>query len=138
MILPANSGSRYSWSHKGLEAGLSGRGRTLAGQPHAYPHKIDRRSRQNLLEMGLRRTSIAGTADAEGPHSLGDGPFNPCALGILVLLSGCPFAWPCGLQAQEGASGRPVMGRRLARVHSRRLAHAGPSRGEHFIVIPAL
>jgi hypothetical protein len=69
--------------HESLEAGWSGPGRAVAGQPHTYPHKVDRRRRQDVLEMGFRRTSLAGASDPKGTDGLGDGPFNASAFGIL-------------------------------------------------------
>lgn len=101
LILLANSGSRCRWSHESLEAGLAGCGRTFAGSPPASPHQIDRRRGQNMREMGVRRTPIAGPSDANGPDGLSASPFNASALGILDSVRLGLLTRPGGLSAHR-------------------------------------
>lgn len=100
LILLANSGSRCRWCHEGLEAGLSGLGWALAGQPHPHPDIVHRRGGQDMLAMGFRRAPIAGPSAAKGSHGLGDGPLNARALGILRLVRFRLFPLPGRLSAQ--------------------------------------
>jgi hypothetical protein len=53
VLLLENSASRGNLCYKGLESGSPGFGRAIAGQPLAYPDKVDRRSCQDILEMGV-------------------------------------------------------------------------------------
>jgi hypothetical protein len=81
LLIPlAHSGRRCRWGHEGLETGWSGFGQALAGQPHRHSDNGHRRCRQDMLEMGFRRASIARTADAKGPHCLERVPSIPARL----------------------------------------------------------
>jgi hypothetical protein len=50
--------------------------------------KGDRRSGQDVWEMGFHGADIASPLDLTGTYGVGTIPFNPCTLGILCLI-GC-------------------------------------------------
>ena len=86
LIPLANSGSRCAVPHQGDERRLSGFGRAMVPQPCGHPGKIDRRGREDMLEVRLRHPDVACMAYPIAADSVGDGALNPSSLRILYLI----------------------------------------------------
>ena len=61
---------------------------------------IDRRRRNDVLQMRFRESKIAGLAQITDAHSLRDGPFDACANGIGFFECFGTLPFTCGLQCQ--------------------------------------
>jgi hypothetical protein len=72
--------------------------------PHHAPTRtnkpMDRRRRDDVLEMGVRCPPIAGTSDTQGAHGLGESPLKPGSLGIFRCIGGGLLTRPSCLQAE--------------------------------------